>query len=334
MVSVGRHARNWGAHAAAGIARLAKDIESRLRREGYGDGGKQGGDHDPSPDRTTTQDKDKFRPDESGKPRDQPDRFEKQLKTTDVWIAIFAGVSAIAAVVSSVVAIKTIQEMDGAAKQTDAAISKIAELAKSSHDEVVELTLQANNTGKLIGPAQRSADAAVASLQTQQRDFLADQRPRVTLFEGPSVVANAPGLDSATGRLVWNFTIVNAGKSTATNFRMIKYMSIGSDVPVDDKLPIIHGEIVRDKTTWTTAHYNGNRTIADITRILNDRHEPIEMYAAFTYEDEMGTKYKGTICERMAANGSIILCSLPDIFMRSAFRQLALEFRDRKQHGY
>lgn len=116
---------------------------------------------------------------------EQPSKFDRDLKKTDVFIAVFAGVSGVAAVFSTIAAVYTAGQIRGSSRQVDSAIAEIASAASAAQEEAFQLKVQADNTAKLIAPANRSANAAVQGVQQQARFFRLDERPIIERADCP-----------------------------------------------------------------------------------------------------------------------------------------------------
>ncbi len=151
---------------------------------------------------------------------DKPTAFDNQLKKTDIFIAWFAGISAAAAVISAVVAIVTIREMDGAANQTERAISQLSNVVAAQQDEVNAL-----DNGVSATRGQTNAIVAeLPSLQTQasaagRTASASETQLAATLTQtGPQLVLSFNVTPNGDGWLVtprWD----NRGTTTAVGFR-------------------------------------------------------------------------------------------------------------------
>lgn len=146
------------------------------------------------------------------KPGEQPSKFDRSLKTTDVFLAIFAGITGAAAIASAGVAIWTACQLGTTTAQTDKAIGELATLADQTK-------LQADAAGRAAGAQQGQLD-----------ELRSEQRPWV----GLELIQNS---QSVTTGHTFSISVFfkNYGRSPAFNVRGC----VASDTPnIKEQTPV------------------------------------------------------------------------------------------------
>lgn len=156
----------------------------------------------------------------------KPDRVERQLKTTDFFLAIFAFASAAAAVVSAWIAAKTLNEMKSGAAQTQQAINQIAALANSAQAQASALEAQVGPLGREAHAAEQQAASTEQSLGVSRQTFTLGQRAWI------ATVGIANGKGAPGNRVDAGMMYQNTGHSPATDLNVAQRFTFVPTVPL------------------------------------------------------------------------------------------------------
>ena len=228
--------------------------------------------------------------------------FLSDLETSEKITAFLAFCTLVVGVGSLVVAFLAYQTAADT-KDIKSAISNLSALATQTKRE-------ADNTAKLIGPANRSADAAVSGVHQQSDQFRLDERPIIELTDCPSGQPGAAYDNTAA----WNYCIRNYGKTAARNIHIFEYVSVFGSKPKGKDLPKGRFSPNMEPTiwNWSTATYSRpiSRDVFDSALKVDDG---IIAAIKIIYVDYSGRRFEKRICMARLKNGAPMACIFNEV---------------------
>lgn len=209
------------------------------------------------------------------------------------WVIGLTFVSAMAATAATFFA--GVQAYDKSPSiQADASKSLAATAKVQAHAAMI----QAEVTRDLVA-------ASTNSMRLQERNFIAEQRPRLDESNGLEGLSAGPILFN--GELGWNIVLKNYGRSSALKITDEAYLSV-RNAPFK-KVRTGHGrDTPPTQGYFFTVWFHGLLSSDEATKVRNGQGPPVAVKILTTYYDERGRRYVDGICQKTGDGAALQNC--------------------------
>lgn len=236
---------------------------------------------------------------------------DNRLKTTDWVIAISGGASALAAILSACAAIYAAGQLNGTSRQTDAAINRMADLAKATQDQARSLRGEfAEMRGQTVELVRQAgaAERAASSSQQMDRSYLLTERGSLTMEKMGARFTNGP----EGARLILSYTIRNVGRTPAILDAVPIGVSIGGGPPAPiRKYPDPGAKLINFIGADRTVSYKdigAKDPIADAGSVPGLIAGVFDAYieGRINYRDTFGRAHESGFCFRVQSDRGVL----------------------------